>query len=426
MDISEIISFLVQKCTKNRHKGKHNQSYQYIVLVLRTFNKDINNFNFDGIPSQYYAYVYKLLEEFTIIGFYLNRKKEGIRIMDKLLLDYKTPFNIINKGQIENNQRYYMVPLDGIAKNKKRIQIKCDPDYIETNPSIIRVTGGFIMNCRTVNYGVKPGGIYYSRSPDGIVNTKNYILRLDESFNILSQTEIIDQSVIKRHANNVIGLEDVIIFEYHGKLWFTCTTLDTTPKHAQISLGSLTLEDTFINTSKFVVRDLRPINLLDPNRDEKNWLHFIQDDKIMFVYSYSPTIVRELTDGTSVNADTKLFKSSPTLLNFSRFRGSGGPLKFIINDQEYWLIVIHEVSWCGDKSRIYTHRFVLFNSNFEIVKISDPWYFREHGIEFCRSICDFNESIVLTCGLKDSEAWCYVLEKSKIIELLRDLNDYVF
>lgn len=461
--ILESFATLLECCRKYRIEGQHSKAYHCYLTAMMVFNRlsELENKTnvkiFKGVLPQgplngYYAF----LEEFTIFSFYLNKVKEGLLMADKLLFSYNAGV-LTNKNQIANNQRFYMASLGSVAHDKKRIRVKCAEFYNELNPSIISVKGGYLMNCRTSNFGVKPGGIYYTRTPDGIVNTKNYILELDNNFNIKSQIEIIDRSKCDEfNVRPIKGLEDVIIFIHQDELWCTCTTLDTNPEGIpQITLCKLTyckggtdrtdrtdrIEKTEeVELSKeihtefpagaYEIHTKRPMYLIEDNRAEKNWLPFSHSDQIKFIYSYSPTRIR-IPVGTSVEItkelgylSTELLIINDTQLNFDRFRGSGGPVMLETQNGSGWLIVVHEVSWCQDQSRIYTHRFVLMNNKFEIIKISDPWFFEAHGIEFCRSMCLKGNNLVLTCGLKDEEAWCYIIDKNKVLSGLRELKDF--
>ena len=183
--------------------------------------------------------------------------------------------------------------------------------------------------------------------------------------------------------------------------------------------------------NNYIIKIKRPLKLIKEDRPEKNWLPFSYGNQIQFIYGYSPTEIRTPSEkfedlgNTSDHLENAAIVSHKTTLNFERFRGSAGPLQFKIDESETgWLIVVHEVSWNDDTSRVYTHRFVYLNNKFEIIKLSEPWYFESHGIEFCRSMCDSHTSneIILTCGLKDEEAWCYNVSINRIKEMLKDVD----
>lgn len=421
--IDDVVTFLYANCKNFRELGDNKKSLYYFIAGLKLLGitqlEDIKTNN---------PIVIKFLEEFTIFSYYTNVKDLGLFIIDKLLF---SNVKLSNRNMMANNQVYYMNEVPYVSK--KQIKIKVLNNYIEMNPSIIKIDGQinlnlhkdckYLMNCRTANFGVRPGGIYYTRTPDNIVNTINYILELDEEFNILSQKELIDKSKNTLYNFRPIkGLEDVILFTYDNKLWCTCTTLDTHPKGIpQISLCLISPRD-----DEYHVITKYPLEIVTENRPEKNWLPFSYKGQINFVYSYSPTDIRVIDEDFHKSSNSqlknKVILSNSTQLNFERFRGSAGPLKFDINGEKGWLIVVHEVSWCLDNSRIYTHRFVWLTEDFIIQRISIPWYFNHMGLEFCRSMCDEEDKIILTCGIKDEEAWCYILDKNVIISMLLSLD----
>ena len=408
----EIADILYGKCKECRIKGENDKSWHYFKLALKII---------DGLKLEDFevkVLLCKLLDEFCIFSYYVDKKEEGLLISDKLIFDNEA-HQIVNIQNICRNQKFYMSNLD--IKSKKEIKIKCEDNYVAMNPSIIKTEKGYLMNYRTSNFGLKPGGVYYCRTSDGIINTINYILELNKDLEVLSKREVIDISKIKLYnVRPIKGLEDLIIFNHREDLWGTCTLLDVNDKGVpQIGLCKLEL-----NEDKYLIKIKRPFKLIQENRPEKNWLPFSHQDELKLIYGYTPIEIRtpsELDDSVE-NLESKSIITHETELNFERFRGSAGPIKFELG----WLVVIHEVSWNFDNSRVYTHRFVYFNENFEITKLSEPWYFESHGIEFCRSMCESHnpEEIIITCGLRDEEAWCYIIEKDKILKMLKDLKHF--
>jgi hypothetical protein len=188
-----------------------------------------------------------------------------------------------------------------------------------------------------------------------------------------------------------------------------------TPQISLCYIGNIDVIYNLRDVDKLEMMVKRPLDVLDVNRPEKNWLPFIYDNMIHFIYGY-PNIRYIDLEKETIKEDlgfleTKLKCENKNEINLDRFRGSGGPIKFVHNKIAGYLTIVHEVSWCDDNSRIYTHRFVFFGPKFEITHISLPWYFENHGLEFCRSmaIAD-SETILITCGLSDNEAWIYSID----------------
>lgn len=434
MERQELNHEIYEQVRQFRIDGNNSKALEIILDIFRENLLIRNKYNFTNFKIKENVnrkLVIKMLEEFSIICYYTDCRPYGINIIDKLLFDFEAS-GIINKNLTANNQKYYMEVLPRVSRH--RIQIKCEPEYIEMNPSIIKVKGGYLLNCRTGNFGLKHGGIYYVKTSDGIVNTKNYFLRLDTDLNIIQNNEIIDDSEYQVYNNRPIkGLEDIIIFEWNNEIWFTCTTLDTNPHNvAQISLCKL---PELSEDGKYLITVKRPIKLVNNSRSEKNWLPFVDNHQLIFVYSYHPLSIRVPMENeediikNKGDLDTELFLDSPQTLNFGRFRGSAGPLKFENKNQTGYLFVVHEVSWNDDNSRVYTHRFVYVDINFnKVLKISNPFYFEHHGVEFCRSMCYSHSDyqIVLTVGIKDEQAWLYMVSIFTINKMLKDIDNFSF
>jgi len=416
------VSELYERCKRYRLNGNNNEALkcfndaiQYIII---RDNISIFDTNFiKNVQPKYLDIAYKLLDEYSIFSYYTQSSRQNnLRIIDRMIF-HKNIWNHVNIKLLTNNQRFYMDKLK--YEYKKKILISHEEHYNELNPSIINTGKELIVNCRTSNFGVKPGGVYYAKTSDGLVNTKNYILKMDYKFNIISQKEVIDKSHRKKYnIRRIEGLEDLIIFNYNDQLYGSCTLVDSNEKGLP-QIGLCKLEESY---DYYIINELTPMGLIHENRCEKNWLPFVNDNILSFVYNYSPMdiIIPIKNYDHEFTGETELISSTQSDLNFERFRGSAGPLKF----KDNWLIVVHEVSWCSDNSRIYTHRYVLLDNNFNIIKLSNPWYFENHGLEFCRSMCDFDDNIILSCGIKDEEAWLYVVNKKEIWNSLEDIKKF--
>jgi hypothetical protein len=82
-------------------------------------------------------------------------------------------------------------------------------------------------------------------------------------------------------------------------------------------------------------------------------------------------------------------------------------------EAHYWLAITHEARFIpGTQLRYYMHRFIRYDKDFKVDKVSVPFYFREKCIEFCAGMCIFpkkankNEDLelVISFGFKDAEA----------------------
>src|SRR5206468_6042518 len=112
--------------------------------------------NTKNLIDDKYKNIYdKIVDELTILGYYLGLRSEIVKISDALILDKKCT---INKNQVISNQRFYLEPLK-IIKNIV-LPLKLDQGWFAMNPSILKITDGYLINCRLVNYNITHEGLY--------------------------------------------------------------------------------------------------------------------------------------------------------------------------------------------------------------------------------------------------------------------------
>jgi hypothetical protein len=418
----EALSFFLDKCEHYRQSEGYLTAHKFFTYAFDLIGENYLNVNFNIFGSSIQELLYKLLLEFTYYAYYINKKSEGLIVSDKLLLDPNSR-DYLNLDELENNIKFY---IDKLPASKVKIEAEIIEKYYNAlNPSIIRFDNSstkYIMNLRTSNFAIDEDKNYYCKSPDNIIDTINYILELDENLKVISQKKITDLSQYHPFPNGLIrGLEDMILVNTDDGIWGTCTTMDTLPNRGiQLSLCKI---EPFNN--EYIIKTKRPLAIREEGRAEKNWLPFYEDGILKMVYGYSPFEIITPTESFEIikknkgQLFTRVLNNQHCKLDLQRFRGSAAPIPF----ESGKLIIVHEVSWNEDDSRVYVHRFVYINNKYEITKISYPWYFENHGIEFCRSMCESHttDSIIITCGLRDEEACCYIISKDTVAGLLFSL-----
>lgn len=349
---------------------------------------------------------YQFEEELSIVSYYTKRKEDGYIAASHLMTCKEAPWWV--KDLASKNILYYVENLQNIRFQPIVFDLPflddSDETYSTMNPSILKVDNGYHVICRTVNYTQTGAKIFHTNDRNGVYRTRNFYLKFDRNFQLLSQQEIIESLTRKKSVpiSLVQGLEDCRIFQYEDADWFTCTTRDGNMSGVpQIVLCKLEQDG---QVSQFI-----PLIGPDLNRCEKNWLPFVKDQEIQLVYSSDPVVVFRPNLETGVCE--KVFSYQPDS-DFTRFRGSASPIEF---DGGY-LMLIHEVSFTDDESRVYLHRFVFLNDNMQIQKVSLPFTFTHLGVEFCCGMTwshDENE-LVMTIGIEDRQAMLAFLSKEDV------------
>lgn len=371
------------------------------------------------------VYDYLFDEDISVSAYFTPFKEDGYAATNRLILNKNVPSYM--KERAYKNMLYYLPQI----KNAHYQQIKLNlpliregfaGHYNPMNPSIVKTEDGFDVICRTVNY--MQINAQYFKSLDWLdsseqLNTRNFFVKYDRDLNYLTQQEIVENlSRARVKTRNVYGLEDCRLFHWNQENWFSCTSLDTNPSgQPQISVCKLKknnpLTDLIIEVEKLI-----PLPGPDLTKCEKNWLPFIKDNELHMIYSFDPFLIYK----PELDVNNGIFLRNSILYHthshdFSRFSGSAPPIKF---DKGY-LTLVHESVY--EDRRIYMHRFVYFDSQFRIVKVSKPFMFLHKGIEYCcgMSLDHNHTNLIMTIGLEDREAYFGIVDVNTIRSLLEPI-----
>lgn len=289
--------------------------------------------------------------------------------------------------------------------------LKTIDKYLPCNPSIVNYGLDYIINVRYVNYTQKYACEYNVLMEDGIVHTKNFLFWVNDKFEILGEIEISESNNRFKYYSTVQDLEDIRIFwNENGYLSGSCTICDAYP-HTTRCIGSFITN--FNITDKFPTENLSlDIKIHDSPLNftvEKNWLPFVVDSKSCFQYWYNPLL--------QLSFDSEIVRGFQLPYSFN-LRGSAGPLPY----QNSWLILVHIHLWeIGvPKGRNYIHRFIEFDLNWSVKRISWWFQFQHSGIEFVPSMTWSSTKDYIYIGLGYEDCQAYIIKLSHI-----DLENYL-
>jgi hypothetical protein len=167
-----------------------------------------------------------------------------------------------------------------------------------------------------------------------------------------------------------MGQEDVRITSHKGRLFYTAASKSSNPDlKYRIVLGSY-------DTTRGL-KDTRVLESPTNAECEKNWLAIPDKDLTseypLFVHKWFPFEVGRI-EGTKLTI-TSCFHTSPY---FMKMRGSANAVKY---KGEFWCLT-HVVKY-GAPRKYYHHIVVLDGSTLRPIRLSMPFYFKTHGIEYC-------------------------------------------
>ena len=271
-------------------------------------------------------------------------------------------------------------------------------NFVPSSASHLCYKGHHFLNTRYVNYLIRDDGSYYYLDHDSHIISKNYVSLLNKN-NVPNSYVIMDDYSIElketEYPNggscNVIGLEDIRLYEYNSKIRFIATNRNFAP----INKNRMIIGDYNIETLKY-----DNCKIIDSPNDavyEKNWIPIVTkniedvsdkdvSDKDVsdketveyFIYSWYPMDICKINPETNNLVSVKKYYNTITEPNFNRVRGSS----IFIDVGDYLLGVVH---FSDDiVPRNYYHMLVALNKiTLCPIKYSQPFCFQHIGIEFC-------------------------------------------
>lgn len=280
------------------------------------------------------------------------------------------------------------------------------------NPSVFVENDKISLILRHVNYTFYHsekklfqhywGPLTYVHPEDDMhLRTTNYYCELDSDCNLTKYTKI-DTSKFDTYEPlwDFVGLEDARLFKWDGQL-YTCGVrrdLDTIGT-ARMELCEIEInQDSVIETSRFRI----PAPGKNDTYCEKNWVPIL-DKPFHFVKWTNPT---EVVKVDPVNKTCQTVKLSNEVYELQRDLRGGSQ---VIRIGNFYVACTHEViffdSKVGRKDAIYLHRFVVWDDNFSIVRLSKEFSFMGGDVEFCAGMSKHRDDILLTFGFQDNASY---------------------
>lgn len=347
---------------------------------------------------------YLFHEEISIVAYYLNKKALGFTACEEVIFSPYAPWSTRNLAL--SNEGFYMEMLP--IKRKFPLDFGLPSKYTPSTSSVVPHGDGFRFNLRGVNYILTDKGGYISRHGDGIIRTVNYLLDTDKHFKILRSAEVVNTSPTPLYPKNVLGMEDIRLFRGQEENYFFCTSLEVNDARVpQICWGTYAEDGS--------VTRLVPLQACAELKCEKNWLPFMQDGEIYFIYAMGPFQLYKLDAATGEIAELKKIQLGSRYID--DFRGSASPIPY----QDGWLCTIHQVH--HNDPRKYYHRFVWLNPEFTRIKYSRPFYFERVGVEFNLSLCHSDQGLLMTYSIHDSNSMVAIVDYDVVDEWLHHYVD---
>ena len=295
-----------------------------------------------------------------------------------------------------------------------------------TNPSVIVVDGKILVNVRNVNYTLYHselgrfehawGPLVYVHPENDIhLRTTNYILELNEDLNVSWYSKI-DTSKFDTYQPQweFVGLEDVRLVEWQNKLYGIGVRRDLDT----VGTGRMELSEFEIFGTQ--VKEVSRYRIPGPPPDKeycmKNCTPILNKPFHLLKWT-NPTSLMEFNPS---GAESIIYETSSHISGCNDMRGGSQ----VINWKDGYLTLVHETelyySEQGRKDATYRHRFVVWNKDFQIQKMSPLFSFLNMKIEFACGLADYKDNFLITFGAQDNAAYILKISKSVVEDFINE------
>ena len=275
---------------------------------------------------------------------------------------------------------------------------------------------GYIMHHVEFNqkYWGMWGCMQYLNPEDFIyLETINYLCHLDKDLNQLDYHKIDTAKYDKKPLWEFIGQEDIRIFRWDDK-FYTCGV-----RRDIDNIGTGRMEMCEVTSSEFGFEEITRDRIEVPESDgylEKNWMPVL-DMPYHFIRHADPIeLVKVNPKNNSCIAVVKKpisEKIAHTKLNGCDLRGGSQVIPY----GDYRLCITHEVFFPGhhvgnNKDAHYYHRFLFYDKNWNIAKVSKRFKFMDAMIEFNCGLAEREDDLIITFGYQDNTAYILSMPKN--------------
>lgn len=295
------------------------------------------------------------------------------------------------------------------------------------NASVFNDNGKLLLNVRTTNYILYHSEnsrfqhiwgplAYVHPENDMHLRTENYLCEVDNDTLGVSKYCWIDTRTLDVEPLwQFVGLEDVRLIRWDEKLLASGVRRDTTTN----GVGRMELSELLVNENS--VKEISRFRIptpKDPNSYcEKNWMPIV-DLPYHYIKWSNPTEV------VVVDPETKTSKTVVHTEHFPFFRDFRGGSQVLSFDDGY-IALTHEVwlfnNYLGRKNAKYWHRFLFWDKEFKLRKMSEEFSLLGANIEFAAGMCKHKNDFLISFGFQDNAAYILKIDQNVVRGMLKNI-----
>jgi hypothetical protein len=295
-----------------------------------------------------------------------------------------------------------------------------------TNPSVFVYQNKILVNLRNVNYTLYHSELnrfehmwgplsYIHPENDMHLRTTNYIAELNEDLDIVHYSKI-DTSKFDTYKPqwDFVGLEDVRLVEWNDKLYGIGVRRDLDTK------GTGRMEISELEISGSEVKEVFRYRIPGPPPDNEYCMKNctpILDKPFHLLKWTNPTCLMKFD---ITGKETEVFETNSYAPTNNDLRGGSQVIPY----KGGYLSILHETdlykSEQGRKNATYRHRFVIWNKDFQIIKVSKLFSFMNMKIEFCCGMAEYKNDYLISFGAQDNAGYILKISKSVVEDFINE------
>jgi hypothetical protein len=293
-----------------------------------------------------------------------------------------------------------------------------------TNPSIYNDDGKILVNLRNINYTLYHsekkkyehhwGPLVYIHPENDIrLRTWNYMCEMGENMRIKSHHRVDTTKFPNKELWEFVGLEDARIVRWDGKLYICGVRRDLD------TIGTGRMELSEIEITENGVKEISQHRIPAPGDDSeycnKNWMPILDMPYHFVKWTNGTNIVKyDIEKNTTVSVIEKGWKD----LGCIDLRGGSQ----ILSWKDKHICLCHETflhrSKQDRKDGTYRHRFVVWDKDWNNIRVSKQFSFLTGEIEFAVGMCEYGEDFLITFGFQDNAAYLLRIPQSVIYDFI--------
>ena len=284
--------------------------------------------------------------------------------------------------------------------------------------------GDILLNIRHVHYTLYHsefdqkywcgwGCLAYLNPEDDIsLKTGNYLCKLDPETLYVKEFKKVDTSKHDIKPNwEFIGLEDARVVRWEDKLYISGVRRDIKND------GEGRMELCEIESTSNFAREITRHRIEPPTHTylEKNWMpildmpyHYVKWTFPLEVIKVDPTqpTEQDAPKGKITTIPSEIVISKPHRLSGARDQRGGSQ---VIPFGEYRLAILHECNFFRNENNAkdahYFHRFIFWDKDWNVAKITLPFKFMSAQIEFVVGLAQKDDDLLISFGYQDNASY---------------------